>query len=143
MTSLGVCGASADDLLAWWLGELEGPAAESVEEHLFACGDCAAKLHRLIELGEGVRAAVRAGQVGFVASTQLVQRWKDAGLTVREYALRAGGRSIAVSSHTSPSGGAPSAAVRRGTATRIVLLPSRRRKTTRRSAKRPCGSSGS
>jgi anti-sigma factor RsiW len=85
------CPASGDELLSWWLGELEGAEAERIEEHLFACGRCAARLQRLIGIGEALRDTIRRGDVGFVASAPLVRRMKEAGLTVREYTLEAGG----------------------------------------------------
>ena len=72
-------------LVAYWLGE-----ADDVEEHYFACAQCAAKLEWLAALSQGVRAAVRAGALGMVVLPPFVEAMKRAGMRVREYRLGAG-----------------------------------------------------
>ena len=37
-------------LLAWWLDELPEAEADALEEHLFACDECAARLKSLLGL---------------------------------------------------------------------------------------------
>lgn len=83
--------ATQHELLGWWLAELE-PAEESrLDEHLFACPGCSRRLQALLTLGEGIRQALRGGELAFVAPTAFLRRLKDAGLSIREYALSPGG----------------------------------------------------
>ena len=79
-------------LVAWWLADLPAGDADRVEEHLFGCASCAARVEWLAALSEGVRAAVRAGALGMVVSAPFVEAMKRAGLRVREYRLEPGGR---------------------------------------------------
>lgn len=79
-------------LAAYWLGELPGGEAEKVEEHFFACAQCAARLEWLAALSEGVRATLRAGAFGMVVSPPFVEALKQAGLRLREYRNDPGGR---------------------------------------------------
>jgi hypothetical protein len=76
-----------ETLTAYWLGEVPG---EALEEHLFACADCAARLEWLAALSEGVRAAVRAGALGMAVSAPFVEALKRAGMRLREYQLGPG-----------------------------------------------------
>lgn len=78
-------------LVAYWLGELPAPEGDKLEEHVFACAQCAGRLEWLAALAGGVRAAVRAGRVGLFVSRQFVEALAQAGLRLREYRLDAGG----------------------------------------------------
>jgi hypothetical protein len=77
-------------LVAYWLGELRAAEEEKIEEHLFACAHCAARLEWLAALAAGVRAAVRAGRVGLMVSAPFVEAMKRSGLRLREYRLDPG-----------------------------------------------------
>jgi hypothetical protein len=44
-----------ETLAAWWTGELSSDDAASVEEHLFACDECAGVSERFARLAAGVR----------------------------------------------------------------------------------------
>jgi hypothetical protein len=72
-------------LLDWWLHDSDAAATDAVDEHLMRCDACGDTLDALIALGDGVRAAVRAGAVGAVTSGAFVQRLAAQGLTLREY----------------------------------------------------------
>jgi len=76
-----------DQLIGHALGELDEPAAAVVDEHVLACGRCAAVLERLLAIGDGVRALVQAGQVACPASAALVEELAAAGLISRRYRL--------------------------------------------------------
>lgn len=80
-----------EELTAYWLGELESAKAERLEEHVFACADCARRLEWLARLSDGVRAAVRTGRVGLFVSRSFVEALAQAGLRLREYGLEPGG----------------------------------------------------
>lgn len=78
---------SADALLDYWLRE-SGPAeTDAAEEHLMRCDTCGEALDELIALGEGVRAAFRAGEVWVASSDAFAQRVAGEGRRVREYRL--------------------------------------------------------
>ncbi len=88
--SAGQC-ATQDELLGWWLGELAAGEEARLDEHLFACARCAARLDALLRLGEGIRNAVRGGELAFVVPPDFIRRLQAAGLAVREYAMGPGG----------------------------------------------------
>jgi hypothetical protein len=73
-------------LADYWLAALEKPEEESVEEHLFTCDECGARLRETIALAEGVRRLARQGSLIMVVSDAFVNRAREQGLHVREYA---------------------------------------------------------
>jgi len=82
------------ELLEYWLGEVGevGEAREhELDEHLFACASCSARLSAIVELGAAVRRTFVDGWLNLVLPERFVQRIKDAGFQVREYHLPAGG----------------------------------------------------
>ena len=85
------CTADSQELLAYWLGELDAARELALDEHLFACADCSERLRKLVDLGAAIRAETLRGGFGFVASAALVERLKASGLQLREYTLAPGG----------------------------------------------------
>jgi anti-sigma factor RsiW len=78
-------------LAAYWLGEL--PDAEgALEEHLFACAHCSARLEWLAALSHGVRAALRDGRVAATITPAFLEALRRQGLRIREYRVPAGAR---------------------------------------------------
>lgn len=75
-------------LVAYWLGESAG---EELEEHLFACAACSARLEEIAALGAGIRAAAREGRVAAVISGPFLEALRRQGLRIREYRVPAGG----------------------------------------------------
>jgi len=82
---------SAQELLAYWLGELDEAHELRVDEHLFACAACSERLGKIVDLGAGIRDQLLRGDFGFVLPPAFVRRIKEAGLRVREYSLEPGG----------------------------------------------------
>jgi len=78
-------------LLSYWLDELDEAQASEVEEHLFACEGCAARLRELLDLRNAVRAALRDSRFAAVVTPAFVRRLQAAGLRLREYHLLPGG----------------------------------------------------
>ncbi len=78
-------------LLAWWLDELDEEEANEVEEHLFECEECGARLRYLLQLGEAVKRALLEGHVAGAVSGRFIERLREDGLHIREYRLAAGG----------------------------------------------------
>ena len=78
------------DLTDYAAGELEEPAAGPVEEHLFSCGDCAARAAELDALVRAVRPAVQSAEVGGLMTDALLNRLSRDGVRVRSYVLAPG-----------------------------------------------------
>ena len=78
-------------LADYWLGALAGPEEEAVEEHLFDCDQCGARLREVIALAEGVRSLAREGCLRMIVSDTFLRRAAEKGLHVREYAPPPGG----------------------------------------------------
>lgn len=72
-------------LLAYWLGEIEAPREEQLDQHLLGCGHCSANLQSLVDIADGVRTAARAGGVRAVLPDAFLQRLAAQGLRLREY----------------------------------------------------------
>ena len=78
-------------LLSWWLDELATPQAHELEEHLFACDACTARLRELLGLRDSVRQALLDGQFATAVTAEFLQQLKDSGLRIREYRVPPGG----------------------------------------------------
>ena len=75
-------------LLDYWAGDLAvGDETDRIEEHLFACGDCSARLHGLAAFEPGLAALVRQGRVSGIVSRSLLNRMQRDGIHVRMYSL--------------------------------------------------------
>ena len=79
---------SVDALLGYWLSDAASAAeVDAVDEHLMQCDACGETLDELVALGDGVRAAFRAGAVSAVATAAFVERLAAQGVRLREYRL--------------------------------------------------------
>ena len=76
------------ELVEYWFGEGDDPA---LEEHLFGCADCTARLEELAALGAGIRSAFRRGALHAVLPRAFVERLEREGLKLRQYRVPAGG----------------------------------------------------
>jgi hypothetical protein len=83
--------SSPQELTEYWLGELDEAHEQRLDEHLFACAACSARLQALVELGAAVRREFLGGWLYLVLPEAFIRRIKEAGFGVREYALAAGG----------------------------------------------------
>ena len=61
-----------------------------VEEHLFACGDCSARLDQMAALGAGLATLVRQGRVSGIVSRAILNRLQRDGVRVRMFWLAPG-----------------------------------------------------
>jgi len=78
-------------LLDYWARDLpDGSDLDRVEEHLFACGDCTARLDGIAALGTGLAALVRQGRVSGIVSRAMLNRMQRDGVHVRMYSLAPG-----------------------------------------------------
>ena len=78
-------------LADYWLAALAKPEEGAVEEHLFTCDECGARLRGIIALEEGIRKIAREGSLLMVVSDAFLKRAAEDGLRVREYAPPPGG----------------------------------------------------
>jgi hypothetical protein len=79
-----------ETLLDYWTHDLDGAGLDGVEEHLFTCGDCSARLNQLAALGTGVAALVRQGRVAGIVSRAMLNRLQRDGVHVRMFWLSPG-----------------------------------------------------
>jgi hypothetical protein len=81
-----------ETLVAYWLGEVAPEEEAPLEEHLFACASCSARLEELSAFADGIRAVVRQGRVAAVISAPFLEALRRQGLRIREYRVPPGGR---------------------------------------------------
>lgn len=77
-------------LVEYWFGELEPQDEQRLEEHLLDCSDCSERLGELAQLGAGISAAFRRGELRAVISPALLAKMKSEGLRLREYRVSPG-----------------------------------------------------
>lgn len=82
---------TAPVLTDYWLAALPESEEEAVEEHLFACDECGARLREAIALAEAIRDLARQGSLLMVVSDAFLKRVAERGMRVREYAPSNGG----------------------------------------------------
>jgi hypothetical protein len=88
MTSRCQAAISDGTLLDYWTHDLaDSDETDQVEEHLFTCADCSARLQRLAALGISLATLVRQGRVSGIVSRALLNRMQRDGLHVRLYSL--------------------------------------------------------
>lgn len=81
----------AATLADYWLAALTTEEEAGVEEHLFTCDECGARLRETIALAGGLRTVARQGNLLMVVSDAFLKRVAEEGLRVREYAPPRGG----------------------------------------------------
>jgi hypothetical protein len=87
------CNAPLADgtLVDYWVRDVtDSDETDSIEEHLFACGDCSARLRQIASLGAGLAALVQQGRVTGIMSRSLLNRLQRDGVHVRLYSLSPG-----------------------------------------------------
>ncbi len=79
-------------LLDYWIHATPANEVDAIEEHLFSCDDCSARLAAMSSLGAGLSAVVRRGHFEGVVSRSLLNRIQRDGVQVRFYSLSPGER---------------------------------------------------
>ncbi|MEJ2361214.1 MAG: hypothetical protein P8Z75_07275 [Gammaproteobacteria bacterium] len=74
-----------DELLAYWLGELDNDNAAHIEEHYLGCAQCSRRLEQLAALAQGIGELARSSGVNMVIDDSFVAQLRKDGLQVREY----------------------------------------------------------
>ena len=75
----------------YWVGALSETEQDAVEEHLFGCDECGARLREVIMLAAGVRDLARGGTLRLVVSDVFLQCAAEDGLRIREHVPPPGG----------------------------------------------------
>jgi hypothetical protein len=78
-------------LIDYWLDELAPAAEDTVEEHLFQCGECSRRLQWIAEVGAATRDLLRRGRVPLVLTADLLARLEQDGVRIRHHYVEAGG----------------------------------------------------
>jgi hypothetical protein len=78
-------------LADYWLAALPEAEEVTVEEHLFTCDECGARLREVVALAEALRNLTREGSLQIVVSDKFLRRAAEEGLRVRQYAPPRGG----------------------------------------------------
>jgi len=86
------CDSPIDDqtLVDYWIRDISDEEAQRVEEHLFSCAPCAARLESMASLDASIRTLARQGRVSGIISRALLNRLQREGVRVRLYALSPG-----------------------------------------------------
>lgn len=82
---------SFGQLLEYWLHDTDEAATDTIDAHLLGCDACGALVDEIAALGEGVRAAFRAGQVATSTGVAFLHTLAARGLKLREYRVAPGG----------------------------------------------------
>ncbi len=78
-------------LTDYWLAALPQQEEDAIEQHLFACDECGARLREIISLTNGIRDLARQGSLVMIVNDTFLSRIAEEGLRVREYAPPNGG----------------------------------------------------
>ena len=80
-----------DEVVDYWAGDLTQAEVDRIEEHVFACADCARELAAAEALAAGVAAVVREGRVNTVVTDGMLNRLAADGVRIRMYTLDGSG----------------------------------------------------
>jgi hypothetical protein len=85
----GPCVAPIEDetMVQYWSGGLPDPQSDAVEEHVFSCARCAARLETVASLAAGVASLARQGRISGIISRHLLNQLQHDGVRVRIYSL--------------------------------------------------------
>jgi hypothetical protein len=79
-------------LIDYGLGELAPPDEELMEQHLFECASCAARLELLERLRSKVAELVAGGLASAAVTGHVLERFAESGPPVRQYRIPPGGK---------------------------------------------------
>ena len=91
MTPASCTTVTPQELLEYWLGELDEAHELRVDEHLLACSACSEQLRSIVDVGAAIRREFSSGTFGVVLPAPFIRKVKEAGVRVREDNLEPGG----------------------------------------------------
>jgi hypothetical protein len=90
MTSVCASPIADERLIDYWAGDLPAADGAAVEEHLFACADCSARLEAVAAMAGGVAALARQGRISGIISRTMLNKLQRDGVRVRQFTLDPG-----------------------------------------------------
>ena len=75
------------DVVDYWAGDLTRADEDRIEEHVFACADCARELAAAEALARGIAAVAREGRLHSVVTDAILNRLAADGVRVRMFTL--------------------------------------------------------
>ena len=79
-----------DTMVDYWSGGLPEQQSEALEEHVFACSVCAARLEAVASLAGAVKSLVRQGRIAGIISRAALNQLQRDGVRVRLYSVLPG-----------------------------------------------------
>jgi hypothetical protein len=77
-------------LIDYWAGDVPDPDGTTIEEHLFACADCSARLEAVASVAGGVATLARQGRISGIISRAMLNKLQRDGVRVRQFILDPG-----------------------------------------------------
>ena len=77
-------------LVEYWSGDLPPQESEALEEHIFSCAACAARLEWVAALESGITSLARQGRFSGIISRATLNQLQHDGVRVRVYSLAPG-----------------------------------------------------
>ena len=90
MTTACVTPIPDQTVVDYWSGDLQPQQCEAIEEHVFGCAACAARLEAVASIAAGVRSLVRQGRFSGIISRSTLNQLQRDGVRVRVYSLAPG-----------------------------------------------------
>jgi hypothetical protein len=75
------------DVVDYWTGDLGGAAEDRIEEHVFACAECARELAAAEAIARGISALAREGRLQSVVTDTILNRLAADGVRIRMFTL--------------------------------------------------------
>lgn len=74
----------------YWAGGLPAQQAEAIEEHVFSCAACAARLEAVATMAASITSLARQGRISGIISRAMLNQLQHDGVRVRVYSLLPG-----------------------------------------------------
>jgi anti-sigma factor RsiW len=90
MTSACVAPIADETMVDYWTGGLPRAQSDAIEEHVFSCAACAARLQTVASIAAGVASLARQGRVSGIIPRATLNQLQHDGVRVRVYSLLPG-----------------------------------------------------
>jgi hypothetical protein len=90
MTAACLTPIADETLVDYWSGRLLLQPSEAIEEHVFSCAACAARLEAVVSMAAGITSLARRGRVSGIISRATLNKLQRDGVRVRIYSLSPG-----------------------------------------------------
>jgi len=90
MTALCAAPIADETMVDYWAGGLAVQQADAIEEHIFSCAACAARLDAVATMAAGITSLAQQGRISGIISRGTLNRLQRDGVRVRLYSLSPG-----------------------------------------------------